>query len=269
MRRDVCENALEAIHLIHAGKGHEVSFLQMNALRTHFHEALHGSSPVLRDGAYRNVGKTIEEGTTEILARKVIRERFGFDHPTLEVQKQGVYKEDVIRLRNIVTAALQCTPDEAAAALEEASLAIKRTPKLALNPRSVAVESPEDYARIFARSVRIPNQTLLGVPEHSRPEFIAKFQARLHRRILSLGAKPGRRDSAMDEITPLEDELSLIWLDRNDPEATLSLLKKRHEHRLLRDEDIKIALKLQDDRTWLSAAIRAAGLKPNDPTDDW
>lgn len=73
----------------------------------------------------------------------------------------------------------------------------------------------------------------------------------------------------MNHTDDLDDKLDLLFIGRNQPEAALELLKKRHQHRLLRDEDIKIALKLQDDRTSLSSAIRAAGLKPNDPTDDW
>ncbi len=73
----------------------------------------------------------------------------------------------------------------------------------------------------------------------------------------------------MNHTDDLDDDLDLCFIDRNQPEVALELLKKRHQHRLLRDEDIKIALKLQDDRTSLTLAIRAAGLKPNDPTDDW
>ncbi len=66
----------------------------------------------------------------------------------------------------------------------------------------------------------------------------------------------------------MRDALDLTRIARNDSEAALAILRARHRLRILRDEDIKIALKLQDDRTNLVASLDALGLEPNDPTDD-
>lgn len=52
---------------------------------------------------------------------------------------------------------------------------------------------------------------------------------------------------------------------RNQPGQALDVLRRRHALGILRDEDITIALKLQDDRTSLVEAL--GDLAPNDPDD--
>ena len=52
---------------------------------------------------------------------------------------------------------------------------------------------------------------------------------------------------------------------RNRPDQALEVLRRRHALGVLRDEDITIALKLQDDRTSLIEAL--GDLAPNDPDD--
>lgn len=208
----------------------------------------------------------IEEGTTEVLARKVLRERFGFEHPTLNVGSDGVYGKHIRRMHGSLMGAMKCTAEEANGVLERASARLKQTPKVSWHPDRVLIADPEDYARLFVRSVVPPDRLLTEVSDSSRPVWVARMRETLYENIL---ASATRRDQAMNRIDTLDDELDLCFIGRNQPEVALELLKKRHEHKLLRDEDIKIALKLQDDRATLSSAIRAAGLKPNDPTDDW
>ena len=59
----------------------------------------------------------------------------------------------------------------------------------------------------------------------------------------------------------------IFGVPRNRPDIALDVLRDLFLHGKLRDEDICVALKSQDDQSALAAQIRAAGLRVNDPGD--
>lgn len=83
--------------------GEKPTVYEMGGLRTMVHEAVHGHSPITHQ-VYVRSGRWIEEATTELAARKVIREKFGFT--MAEIDSIGSYQKVIDRVLDSVEEAI-------------------------------------------------------------------------------------------------------------------------------------------------------------------
>jgi hypothetical protein len=98
------------------------------------HEAIHGSSPITMT-SYSGATQPLEEGTVEIIARKIMRDQYGVGKRSgvgrlprgkKPGEKANAYDSDIIFLRNAVTDATGMSMDDAFEVLENASFSYRR-----------------------------------------------------------------------------------------------------------------------------------------------
>lgn len=141
--------------------------------RTFVHETLHGHSP-MGAGIYFHSGKVVEEVTTEVAARKIVRDAFGakswlLDLPVAAPDVARSYDEWIFGTRRIIETATGMTVAEANEALEAAAFELKKTKHL--------IHSRTDFVDRFAEGVPINARVLRGVAVADRPAHIKKLRA--------------------------------------------------------------------------------------------
>jgi hypothetical protein len=94
------------------------------------HESLHGFGATMM-GDYQGVGGKIEEITTEVLARRTMREQFGADYTAImhkgKAQHGGAYEKEIQQAIKGIRDATGVSHDKALRLLEEAADEYKRT----------------------------------------------------------------------------------------------------------------------------------------------
>jgi len=109
-------------------------------LRTLVHETVHWYSPMTGQ-VYRGIGKIVEEVSTEVSARSIMRTQFAMKVPAESYQDWI----DAVRLR--IMRVGNMTSEAAYKALEQGSLRLRRSPP----PK--AIRDPHEYAELWARSI--------------------------------------------------------------------------------------------------------------------
>lgn len=110
------------------------------------HEEIHGHSPLLKEG-YEKSGAFIEEATTELLARYVMRQhlRGSFEG--------GAYNAELIGLDGVVRHALGVGDDKSELASKLAHKSALRAAAFMRDSKAQPVSHRHDYVRLFADSL--------------------------------------------------------------------------------------------------------------------
>jgi SPP1 gp7 family putative phage head morphogenesis protein len=109
------------------------------AVKTLVHEALHGCGP-MKDNEYIGHGLIAEEVTTEVSARAVMQELYGYD------RRVGTYQPYIDQTVRAMKEALGCDSDTALERLEEASLSMKTDGQ----PKASSISMRDRLARHIA-----------------------------------------------------------------------------------------------------------------------
>lgn len=128
------------------------------------HETLHSHSPLAPSG-YVAEGAALEEVTTELLARRVMRDRYGLKTmgpPHDEPRANRCYDRWIVEVREAVELLLDVLPEVAIRKIENAAIKIRR--------RGVPIDSPSEYVRQMLEALGAKNAS---------PEKIAAFRQSL------------------------------------------------------------------------------------------
>jgi SPP1 gp7 family putative phage head morphogenesis protein len=122
-------------------------------LKTFVHEVLHGAGPTRFATEYTTKGTgyglIVEEVTTEVSARAVMGDLFGYD------RKRGSYQYEITKTHEAIEKALSCTRERAIEVLEQASLEFKTDKK----PTGDAITPRDRLARKIAGISPSANQS--------------------------------------------------------------------------------------------------------------
>jgi hypothetical protein len=153
--RTVWREAQDAGAALAAGKMPTAQ--QLTAVRTMIHEGLHEAGPLRSTRTYYGAGKLVEEVTTEVLARRVIRARTRttsslFQLPIAAPSPSRSYDPMIYHTIQRTAAASGLSTTDAARALERASYRFKRRSGAGLSTAGhVATALAEDLATTIRR----------------------------------------------------------------------------------------------------------------------
>ena len=122
--------------------------------RTLLHETVHGHSP-MDHSVYIGVGRVIEEVSTELTARRIVRQRFGVTSELLQAPlgpadpSRRSYDQWIVAVRRILEAE-GYTARAAIDAMEDASITLRRY-------AGPVIDRPEEYARKWLEGLPPPD----------------------------------------------------------------------------------------------------------------
>lgn len=150
---------VKALNLLRRGQHSAVTADMWDTLRTLVHETVHGHSPLKALGYVRH-GAAIEEATTELAARRMMRDTFGAHGP-------GSYHNVIARLH---------TATGASTDLLERTSVLFHGPRPADAPVS---RTADEHLRLFARWFVQQRDGLTTVPSATDPRVVQAFNAML------------------------------------------------------------------------------------------
>lgn len=163
LRADVARRASRALAAM--AEGTEPTHEALNAVRTLIHEELHGASPLL-PGVYQRSGVVLEEGLTELAARRVTNGVAGTEvFPALG---PGSYE----KFRRAIFDQVSRAYREANVVLTDAEVLdrIHHATRLLRNGTGSLIETTADYPKVFARK-------LPGLPQDSQQMLSGRLLA--------------------------------------------------------------------------------------------
>jgi hypothetical protein len=244
--RSVHERLISALEKIQHEARDTLTGDEISAMKTLLHEVLHGCSPLVRK-AYVGVATTIEEATNDIAARYYARRALGVAHPQLALPDgpaRGFRARDVeiVRLRDALRSVVKLPMPTILQVLTDASLALKRS-------SAPAAETSDEFARMFVAAVQWPEVVYAGLSGEARTAQEIRYQDLL---LEALGVPIIRTDANMPIKLP-----EIATLPRNDIPAALAFWRKHRKAGTLRDEEVSMLRRLQDDPEPLAAAMDA------------
>jgi hypothetical protein len=175
MRADVHASAREFLDRFTGATPRRPTPLQENGFKTLLHETIHNHSPITAT-VYERAAAAVEETTTELLARRLMRDMFGargaLVAPTLAISRGRSYEREIDLARRVLERELAVTPENAIAMLEDAAVAMRRYN----GPKFV---NPDDYLRHFVVNLPLPTTVSAADRLPTLMRLVTAFQAAL------------------------------------------------------------------------------------------
>lgn len=254
---------------------------ELRGMKTLVHEQIHGYSPMDSKRFYHGAGAAFEEATTELAARKLLKDAFGLnteefgkvvDANTLPKDTVGTYHVEV---RNLIDGMVAALADIGIAApprfLDPAwwneflgAAAIKMRGD---DGRGLQVESMDEAYRRFVTALPIPLETWthLGKVQKKQPSDVeAEFYSIAEKRVKqameafqpTLSAEKDFMKRELQHEAKDKGTLNPYHLKRNDLEGALRVAKGLKAKGWLTPEAMQVLHNLQDDPRKLIAALK-------------
>ena len=131
---------------------------QISAVKTLVHETVHAHSPLTIYIATHKYGRVVEEVTTEVTARKIVRETFSLKSKVLEFPKAatdtGSYNWWIHPMVDILESELGLKRAQVHAAIEEAGITMRRH-------KGALISTSDAYAKHFVANLPISDAVAL------------------------------------------------------------------------------------------------------------
>lgn len=187
--RDQADGVDYAASIRGSGPDSQIHTIRANDYRTLVHEQLHGYGPRgINSRAYQGVGKMVEEATTEIAARKIVRDQLGLSHADINgkmageligrarsVTDRGSYSRYIVNTTESVRQAIKgelgvdIGYDDAYDVVETAALRLKSLEE------HTDGNTPDGHAGLFAKSVDyddLGSRTLRTLDKDTRGKIV-------------------------------------------------------------------------------------------------
>jgi hypothetical protein len=159
------------------------------ALRTLIHETVHGHSPMVHQSLYRGIGKKVEEATTDLAARGLMRqigqENFRGSYTGWTKVVTRVTRESISFGTKTSTGTIASFPARANR-LRTITVARDAAEQASINMRKVTkrFRSGNSYAKHFAESVDWPTEIFAGMAEKQAAALRKKMVNKLTRDLI-------------------------------------------------------------------------------------